>query len=75
MWIGLGKSRSRFGKWLDREGLQQNEVANKAKVSTATMTRLCGEKNHIPKISTWTKIERALKSMGFDVKRDDFFDM
>ena len=71
--FGLGKPRSKFGKWLDREGLQQVEVAKKAKVSTATMTRICNEQDHIPKISTWVKVERALKSMGYDVDRDRFF--
>jgi DNA-binding XRE family transcriptional regulator len=73
--FGLGKGRSRFGKWLDRNGLHQNEIAKKAKVSTATMTRLCNESDHVPKISTWVKVQRALKSMGYDVDRDNFFDI
>lgn len=73
--FGLGKKRSKFGRWLDRKGLHQNDVAKKAKVSTATMTRLCNETDHMPKISTWVKIKRALKSMGYDVDRENFFDM
>lgn len=75
MLFGLGKPRSKFGKWLDREGIQQVEVAKKANVSTATITRICNEKEYVPKISTWVKVQRALKSMGYDVDRNNFFDM
>jgi len=73
--FGLGKPRSKFGKWLDRKGLKQTEIAKKAKISTATMTRICDDSKHVPKISTWVKVERALKSMGHDVDRDKFFDI
>lgn len=69
----VGKPRSKFGKWLDRKGLKQTEVARKAKISTATMTRICDESNHVPKYSTWAKVERVLKAMGHDVDRDRFF--
>ena len=72
--FGLGKPRSKFGKWMDRKGIEQKEVAEKAKVSEMTLTRLCNDKNHRPRISTWMKIERALKSMGYDVDRD-YFDL
>lgn len=75
VWIGLGKRRSKFGKFLDKKGIRQNEVAKKAKISTASMTRLCNEEDYVPKISTWVKIERALKSMGHEVRRDNFFDV
>jgi predicted transcriptional regulator len=73
--FGLGKPRSRFGKFLDRKGIEQKEVAEKAKVSEMTITRLCNEKDHNPRISTWVKVQRALKSMGYEVDRDDFFDL
>jgi predicted transcriptional regulator len=73
--FGLGKPRSRFGKFLDRKGIEQKEVAEKAKVSEMTITRLCNEKDHNPRISTWVKVQRALKSMGYEVDRDDFFDV
>ena len=73
--FGLGKPRSKFGKWMDRKGIEQKEVAEKAKVSEMTLTRLCNDKNHRPRISTWMKIERALKSMGYNVEERDFFDL
>ena len=73
--FGLGKPRSKFGKWLDRNGIMQKEVAKKAKLSEMSLTRMCNDKDYTPKISTWVKVQRALKSMGYDVDRDKFFDM
>ncbi|CAM3641946.1 helix-turn-helix domain-containing protein [Mesobacillus zeae] len=73
--FGLGKPRSEFGRWLDRNGITQAEVARRAKVSAMTLTRLCGEKGYTPKIATWVRIERALKAMGYDVDANKFFDM
>ncbi|WP_299090307.1 helix-turn-helix transcriptional regulator [uncultured Metabacillus sp.] len=73
--FGLGKPRSKFGKWVDKMGLNQNEIAIKSKVGRTTISNMCSDKNHIPKISTWVKVERALKSMGYNVKHDQFFDL
>jgi transcriptional regulator with XRE-family HTH domain len=73
--FGLGKPRSKFGKWLDRKGIEQREVAKRAKVSEMTITRLASDRDHNPRISTWVKVQRALKSMGYNVDRDDFFDI
>lgn len=71
--FGLGKPRSKFGKWLDRKGIEQIDVAKKAKLSEMTLTRMCNDSGHMPRISTWVKVQRALKSMGYDVDRDKFF--
>ncbi len=71
--FGLGKPRSKFGKWLDRKGIEQKDVAKKAKLSEMTLTRMCNDSGHMPRISTWVKVQRALKSMGHDVDRDKFF--
>lgn len=73
--FGLGKPRSRFGKWIDREGLTQRDIAKKAKISEMSLTRMCNDKEYVPKYSTWAKVERALRSLGYDVDRDDFFGM
>jgi transcriptional regulator with XRE-family HTH domain len=73
--FGLGKPRSKFGKWLDSKGIDQKEVAERANVSEMTITRLCNNKKHSPRIATWVKVQRALKSMGYDVDRDKFFDI
>ncbi|MGE0992074.1 transcriptional regulator, partial [Bacillus sp. GMa5/2] len=38
--FGLGKKRSKFGKWLDRQGIKQIELEKKSKLSTGTISRL-----------------------------------
>jgi transcriptional regulator with XRE-family HTH domain len=73
--FGLGKSRTKFGRWLDKEKVTQIEIEEKTGLSRGTVSRLCNDKDYIPKISTWIKIQRALKSFGYNVNRDDFFDM
>ena len=71
----LGKPRSKFGGWVDKVGLTQQEIAQKAKVGRTTISNMCKDPNYIPRISTWVKVERALKSLGYSVKREDFFDV
>jgi predicted transcriptional regulator len=73
--FGLGKPRSKFGKWVDRNGIVQKEIAEKAKLSEMSVSRMCNEKDYVPKVSTWVKVQRALKSMGYEVDRDRFFDI
>lgn len=72
--FGIGKPRSKFGKWVDKNGIMQREIAKKAKISEMSLTRMCNDKHYVPKISTWVKVQRALKSMGYDVDREDYFD-
>jgi DNA-binding XRE family transcriptional regulator len=73
--FGLGKPRSKFGKFIDRNGISQMELAKKAKVGRNTISVICSEKEHNPRIETWIKLQKALKSFGFNVNRNDFFDM
>ncbi|AYA77323.1 transcriptional regulator [Bacillus sp. Y1] len=74
-WFNLGKKRSKFGKFIDKEGISQTELRKKTKLGHGTVTSLCNDKDYVPKISTWVKVQRALKSMGYDVDRKDYFDM
>lgn len=71
--FGLGKPRSKFGKWVDKVGLTQEEIARKANVGRTTVSNMCKDPNYRPRISTWVKIEKALKILGYSVKHDDFF--
>lgn len=71
--FNVGKPRSKFGKWLDKNGIKQEDIRRKTKLSNGTLTNLCNDRDYVPKISTWVKVERALKSMGYDIDRDRFF--
>jgi DNA-binding XRE family transcriptional regulator len=73
--FGLGKTRSKFGKWVDRKGLTQQEIAEEAKVGRTTVSNMCSDPDYSPRIETWVKIQKALKNMGYNVNRDDFFGM
>ncbi len=73
--FGLGKSRTKFGKWLDREGLTQIEIEREADLGRATISKLCNDKHYRPKIETVTKIKRAIKKLGRDVPPDNYFGM
>ncbi|KFZ32170.1 XRE family transcriptional regulator [Anoxybacillus flavithermus] len=68
----LGKPRSKFGRWVDKVGLTQEEIARKANVGRTTVSNMCKDPNYRPRISTWVKVEKALKALGHQVKRDDF---
>ncbi|MED3623283.1 MULTISPECIES: helix-turn-helix transcriptional regulator [Neobacillus] len=75
VFFGLGKTRSKFGKWVDKKGLTQKEIAEKANVGRTTVSNMCSDPNYRPRIETWVKIQRALRSMGYNVDKDDFFGM
>jgi hypothetical protein len=74
-WFGLGKKRSKFGRWIDSKGITQEEIRKRTKLGNGTLTSMCNDDYYVPRISTWVKVQRALKSMGYDVDRDRFFDV
>ncbi|MGM7682672.1 transcriptional regulator [Cytobacillus sp. Hm23] len=73
--FGLGKKRTKFGKWIDKRKIKQIDIEKNARLGRATISNMCNNPDYVPRISTWVKIERALKKMGFNVRRDDFFDV
>lgn len=73
--FGLGKQRSKFGKWVDNTGIKQNDIAKSSSVGRTTISDMCSDKEHIPKISTWVKVQKALNRMGYEVEREDFFNL
>lgn len=73
--FGLGKPRTKFGKWVDKKGLTQNEIANESKVGRTTISNMCGDPEYAPKYETWYKVKKALEKLGHNVDRNDFFDM
>ncbi|MEI5905619.1 helix-turn-helix transcriptional regulator [Bacillus spongiae] len=73
--FGLGKKRSTFGRWLDKKGLTQDEVAKCSKVGRTTISNMCNDEDYSPRIATWVKVQRALERKGYTVDRNDFFNM
>jgi predicted XRE-type DNA-binding protein len=73
--FGLGKTRSKFGKWVDKKNIKQNDIAKASEVGRTTISNMCSDPNHKPRYETWVKVEKVLKTWGHNVKREDFFDM
>lgn len=74
MW-GLGKRRSKLGKWLDKYGLEQQELAQEAKVSKNTITKACNETDYLPRSDVMKKILKAVRKIDPGAKMSDFWDM
>jgi putative transcriptional regulator len=73
-WFGIGKQRSKLGKYIDQHGISQKEL-EKSGVSRATISRLCSNDEHQPTMVTAKKIINFLKRFDGTIKYDDFFDM
>lgn len=65
--------RSKFGKWLDREGIPQVEFAKKSGVSRNTIWQLCNKKDYIPRPIVWKKILTEIKKIDKTKDTHDFF--
>jgi len=72
MWF---KPKSKFGKFVDRKGLTQKEIAEMGKLGKNTVTKLCTDPNYRPRGDTFKKIIRVLKKIDPNAKVDDFFDV
>jgi predicted transcriptional regulator len=74
--FGLGRKRSKLGKWLDSRGITQQWLAKKSGVGRTTISELCkGDNDHSPNMTTIKKIIKALKTIDPNVNSNDFFDM
>lgn len=73
--FGLGKPRSKFGKWIDKKGIKQIDIVKSSQVGRSTISNMCSNPNHRPRYESWIKVERALKKLGYDIRKEDFWDM
>lgn len=74
MW-GIGKSRSKLGRWLDKKGLEQQDLANAAKVSRNTVSKVCNEHDYVPRQDVMKKLLQAIRKIDPNAKMSDFWDM
>lgn len=71
--FGLGKKRTKFGRYLDSNGIAQIELERTSKLSTGTVSKLCNDKKYRPKFSTITQIVKGLKKLGKNIDENDFW--
>lgn len=72
-WFGLGKKRSKFGKWLDRHGIAQKVIADRSKVSKSTISNMCSDPDYMPSMKIASKVIKELKKLDKNVKYEDFW--
>lgn len=71
---GLGKDRSRLGKFLDTIKKNQRWLTELSGVSRNEVSRLCDGKNTIqPQAQTVQRIISSLRKHGYDVQASDFW--
>lgn len=58
---GKKKNRTKLGKWLDQNGIEQQELEDATGVSRNTISRLCNNKSHTQASQLFKKIFRAIK--------------
>jgi putative transcriptional regulator len=72
---GLGKKRSKFGRFLDENAISQQVIAEYSGVSKSTISRLCLPEEFEPTMKIARKIVKVLKDAGYDVDYKDFWDL
>jgi putative transcriptional regulator len=75
-WFGLGKPRSKLGRYIDKHEITQVDLSKKSGVSRTTIGNLCSNDGFEPNMRTAKKIVRALRELtGKNVDYDDFWSM
>lgn len=74
MVYGLGKNRSKFGRYLDGKGITQEEIV-KGGLSRNAVSRLCSGDQDPEKLHLDSKIKAVsvLRRLGYDVRISDFW--
>lgn len=72
--FGIGKPRTKFGKWIDRSGITQEQVREWCGVTKNMMTLLCSDLDYDPSEKSRVKIIGGLRKRGYDVSMSDFWE-
>ena len=73
--FGIGKKRSTFGKFLDRNSITQEDLSKRSGVNRNSISRLTQSDDNRPSMKNAQKIIKALKKVGYKVDYDDFWSM
>ncbi|PGN46128.1 transcriptional regulator [Bacillus cereus] len=69
------KNRTKLKKWLDRQGIEQQELAKKSKVSVQTISKACRDTDYIPQPAIMKKLLNTIRKIDPHAKINDFWDM
>lgn len=74
--MGLfGPPRTKFGRWLDDEGISQSDFARDSGVSVKTVSDLARGRTNRPSRLTMRKFSKALKKIAPDKSAHDFWEV
>ncbi|MES1040620.1 helix-turn-helix domain-containing protein [Peribacillus simplex] len=74
--FGIGKPRSKFGRYLDKHKISQQELVDESKVNKATISRICQGDAFQPSMKNAGKLIKTLRKLtGEHVDYDDFWSM
>lgn len=68
-----GKPRSKFGRFLDDNGISQGDIAKSAGVNKDTVSKACAPDGEVRGISKKKLVEAARKLSKKPVYEDDFW--
>lgn len=72
--FGLGKSRSKFGRFLDRHGISQEELRKVSNRNKDTITKACTDDDPNLRDITKKSLTAAVQKLtGKNVKKEDFW--
>lgn len=71
--LGLGKKRTRLGRFLDRNGITQGWLEKNTGLGEATVGRMCGDIEYRPTERTKSKVVSALQKVVDDLSVGDFW--
>jgi len=72
--FGLGKKRSKFGRFIDANGVSQEDVRKASGLNKDTLSRICNEDDVKTRgITRKALVDAVRKLTGKDVKSGDFW--
>lgn len=73
--MGLGKKRSKFGEFLDDNGIEQERVREETKLNRDTVSRVCNTEDYPSGRTMKALLDAARKLTGKSVGQNDFWPM
>ncbi|QTL52848.1 helix-turn-helix domain-containing protein [Priestia aryabhattai] len=73
--FGLGKRRTRLGKWIDKRNINQEWLVRKSGLGRSTVGDLVNNSERLPTQRTMKKILQALRRIDPNIKSEDFWDI
>lgn len=75
MVLGLGKDRTKLGKWIDKRGIKQEWLVQESGLNRNTVRLLCNDDDHMPTARTMQKIVKALRKIDPSIRAEKFWDL